>query len=197
MSIHPGDLIINPQLGARYMRKDDVVRDIVTVRRRQDETIDRLGLKPPPSIPRLRQANDVRSEFSELFQDLELPQPQPRADGNPTGERLDHLRQLQRHCPRWAKADLGRLAQADARGFENAANDIVRDAKAVAADPHQGSFRRPGALRPIVRTDASGHKTTQWCGNPDSWMNRFKDPLIRCLNAIGDGRGNWYPGPPT
>jgi hypothetical protein len=158
MSVNPADAFINPGLVAQYARRDDVVRDIVNVRARQDAQFAALGLKPAPSIPRLREANETRAGFAELFQDLELAQPAARADANPVGELLDHLRPLQRHSPRWAKADLGRLARADARGFDNAANDILRDARTVAADPHIGSLRRPGALRPIVRTDAAGHR---------------------------------------
>jgi hypothetical protein len=191
--IHPADLAANPGLAARYLRRDDLLRDIVNVRARQDRAIQDLGLKSPPSLPRLRQANETRAGFAELFADLQIEPPTARTDGNAMGERIAHLELLKHHCARWAKADLGRLAQADARGFDNAQADIIRDAQVVAADPTIGSFKHPGALRPVVRTDKAGHKTTTWHGDPNAWMSHFHDPLLRCLTAVGDGRGNWYP----
>jgi hypothetical protein len=178
------------------MRRDDVVRDLVNVRQRQDRAIAGLGLKPPPQIPRLRAANDVRSELQALFQDLQIEPPLPRSDANATAERVAHLELLQRHCPQWAKAKLATIAAADTAAFQSIGNDIVTAAKAVANNPTIGSFRHPNALRPIVRTDASGHRTTKWCGDPNDWMSRFHDPLIRCLNAVSLGYGEWLPGPP-
>jgi hypothetical protein len=193
-ALNPADAIASPHLVARYMRKDDIVRDIVNVRAAQDRAVQDLGLKAPPTLPRLREANETRDSFAELFRDLELTQPPARTDGNATAERLAHVEQLQRFgAEAWRRVDLLRLASSDSHAFDNAETEIVREAKCVAADPRQGSFRRPGALRPTIRTDNAGHKVTTWHGDPNAWMNRFHDPLIRCLNAVGDGYGNWYP----
>jgi hypothetical protein len=195
-NIHQADINANPGLVAQYARHDDIVSDIVTVRRRQDQAVADLGLKAPPSLPRLREANAVRNEFAELFQDLQIEPPLARTDGNAVAERIAHLELLQHYCPQWAKAKLSAIAQADTAGFERIENDIVTAAKRIAADPIIGSFRRPNALRAITRTDAAGHKTVKWCGDPASWMSLFYSPTQTVLRAVSRGYGEWLPGPP-
>jgi hypothetical protein len=196
VEINPGDAVTRPGLVARYTRRDDIVRDLVDVRTKQDRAIADLGLKAPPSVPRLREASDVRSGFQTLFQDLEIEPPTARSDANSTAERLAHLELLQRHCPQWKNTKLASVAAADTSAFETIASDIVTAASAVASDPTIGSFRQPNALRPVVRTDASGHRTTKWCGNPATWMSAFYPPVQTVLRAVSLGFGTWLPGPP-
>jgi hypothetical protein len=97
---------------------------------------------------------------------------------------------LQRLCQQWKDVNLGAIAGADADAFDNVARDIIRDAKAVASNPTIGSIHRPGAMRPIVRVDGAGRKTTRWYGDPNSWMAQFHSPTIAVLRAVGDGYGN-------
>ncbi len=61
-----------------------------------------------------------------------------------------------------------------ARGVEAA---IVADATAVAGDKTIGSFRKRGALREIRRVDQAGHATTEFHGDPLSWMGAFMSPV--------------------
>jgi hypothetical protein len=56
--------------------------------------------------------------------------------------------------------------------------EIVRDAEATAADRSIGSFRHPGGLRTVTRTDAGGTRYVSYHGSCYSWMQHFMDPRI-------------------
>jgi hypothetical protein len=171
----------------------EIIEKIVAVRSAQTAAIAALGIPSAPTISRLRAEAEVAREFREIFQDLGLEAPQLRGDGNRVGAELDHLVRLQPYGRRqWRGAKLGQIAMNEPAVFESIAADIVADARAIAADRTVGSLHDADRMRPIVRTDSTGVTTTRWCGKPDHWMRFLHDPVIRCLNAVGDGRGTWY-----
>jgi hypothetical protein len=186
-SINPADAFL---MDSRALaRRDDIVEDLVRVRDRQDRLAARLHA--PPNIERLREATDVRAQYAELFRDLELTPPAPRTDGNAVGERLAHLAALQpRFAPtEWRRVDLYRTAQAETRMLDLAEREIAGAARDRARDKTYGSLHRPGALRPIHRTDAQGRRSTEWRGDPFSWMSMFMPATYDLLEFYGNGRG--------
>jgi hypothetical protein len=192
-SINPADRVLMEMgLPRRPLaRRDDVVEDLIRTRGSQDRLASRLDLHPAPNIARLREATDVRAQYAELFRDLQLPQPEARTDGNAVAERLAHLAALQsRFAPaEWRRVDLYHAAQAEPKMLDLADEEIGGAARAKAADKTYGSIHRPGALRPVSRTDSIGRKTTQWCGDPYDWMRLFMPASIDVLEAWGTGRG--------
>jgi hypothetical protein len=193
-SINPADAVLMEMgMGGRrgLARQDDVVEDLIDVRTRQDRLARRLDLHPAPNITRLREATDVRGSYAELFRDLQLPQPEARTDGNAVAARIDHLAALQSRFgpPEWRKVNLYRAAQADPKMLELADREIGGAARDRARDKTFGSIHRVGALRPIERIDSLGRKTTQWCGDPYSWMVGFMPATYDLLEAYGTGRG--------
>ncbi|MGH6678936.1 MAG: hypothetical protein ACREDL_08390 [Bradyrhizobium sp.] len=100
------------------MRRDDLVADVIDVRRRQDRIAAGLAIRPTPDLTRLRACADVRASFADIFADLHLSPPEARTDGNFIAEKLDHLRALQAFAPRELRAvELGRVAATDAGVF--------------------------------------------------------------------------------
>lgn len=128
---------------------------------------------------------DLRAQHRQLFTDLEMSVPEPRADESWHGYRCRLLRKLQPSSRQFADTPLRELIGA---GFEPIAQQIVRDAARLARNPTIGSIRNPGALRRITRADQAGNEIIEWRGNPLSWMTQFMSPVVTTVVGFGDGR---------
>jgi hypothetical protein len=162
-----------------------LVEDIV--RHREDQNIRLEALGHGPSLEQQRQMADIAERHRQLFADLEMTLPQPGAQDRPRDYQVALLQKLQRFSPTFRDSDLHRLAVSGglARGIEAA---IVADAHRIASDRTIGSFRRRGGLREIRREDQAGQVTTDFHGDPRSWMAQFTSPVIACVTAFNTGR---------
>jgi hypothetical protein len=154
------------------------------VRVRDDQNIRLKALGSGPSLEQQRQNNDLRERYSQVFQDLELSIPNPGATETPDQYRVELLSRLQSFSPTFRDSDLRRLDASGglAYGIQQA---IVQDAQNVATDKTQGSFRRPGALREIRRTDQTGQVTSvSFAGDPRAWMSAFVSPVVTMVEAF-------------
>jgi hypothetical protein len=158
-----------------------IVEDINRIRSDQNVRLEALG--SGPSLEQQRAMALMAKQHQQLFQDLELNLPQLSATDRPHDFQVALLQKLQRFSPTFRGSDLHKLARAGglARGIEAA---IVQDAQNVAGDRTIGSFRRPGALREIRRTDQAGHETVEFAGSPLSWMQSFMSPTQTCVEAF-------------
>lgn len=143
----------------------------------------------PPSLSDLRRIADLQREHAQLFQNLELPLPEQRGDDDAQRYEARLLTALARHSPTWRGVDIQAAARANALTPIGA--EIRADAQAIADDGTVGSFKTPGALRRIEKTDASGRKITEWAG-PLWFGQQFMLPFHQAIVAFGDGRGRWY-----
>ena len=134
-----------------------IVEDINRVREDQNIRLEALG--HGPSLEQQRAMALLAREHAQLFADLEMSVPQPRAQDRPADYHLALLQKLQRFSPTFRDSNLRAISAAGglARGVEAA---IIADARTVAEDKTQGSFRRQGALREIRRTDQTGQVTS-------------------------------------
>lgn len=160
-----------------------LVDDILTVRAAQDRELARLGRGP--TLNEQREMADLGAQHRELFADLEMSLPQPAADADPLGYRVELLSRLKRFSPSWRDADLTRLARSALWGIER---EVLADARRIAGDRTVGSFRRPGGLRELHRTDAAGHRSVEFAGSPLSWMSAFMTPVVTMVEAFVDPR---------
>jgi hypothetical protein len=162
-----------------------LVDEIHRVRHQQAAELARLG--DAPSLQQQRQITDLAARHRQLFNDLELNMPAPAATDRPATYQLALLQRLQRFSPTFRDTNLRNLAVAGglAAGIERA---IVEDARTVASDKTLGSFRKPGALRELRRTDEAGHQTIEFCGSPLSWMSAFMSPVVACVEAFNTRR---------
>jgi hypothetical protein len=163
-----------------------LVESIVRVREDQNIRLEALGRGP--SLEQQRSMALMAREHAQLFQDLEMTLPQPGAQDRPADYQVALLTKLQRFSPTWADSNLRALSAAGglARGIEAA---IVADATAVAGDRTVGSFRKPGALREIRRTDQSGQVTeVSFAGDPRSWRSAFVSPVVTMVENFNTRR---------
>jgi hypothetical protein len=163
-----------------------LVEDINHVRTAQQRELERLG--SAPSLEQQRAMQLLAKQHKQLFEDLELNLPQPGPTDRPDHYKVALLRRLQKFSPTFRDSDLGRLALTGglARGIEAA---IVADATAVAGDRTVGSFRRPGALREIRRTDQTGQVTeVSFAGDPRAWMSAFVSPVVTMVENFNTRR---------
>src|SRR5262249_13855805 len=151
--------------------------DIALLRRGQDRAFSRLG--SAPSLTEQRHIEDIANSHKQLFADLELSVPTPASSDRLSDYWLKLLRPLQRFSPDFRHADLREFVKAGSihtlTGIDAA---IIEDARRVAADKTVGSFRNPGALREIRRTDMAGATTIDFHGSKRAWMTQFMSPLI-------------------
>jgi hypothetical protein len=151
---------------------------------RTDQTIRLEALGHGPTLEQQRQMQALAERHQQLFADLEMSLPQPAAQDRPADYQLALLRRLQRFSPTWRETDIRRLAHAG--GLAGIDTQIVAEAQTVASDRTIGSFKRPGFLRAIRRTDAAGQEHTDFYGSPLSWMQNFMSPVQTCVTAFNN-----------
>jgi hypothetical protein len=132
----------------------------------------------------MREMADLKRQHDQLFRDLEMSgAPEPRDDEFPSQYRRRLVERLREFSPKFRDVRLDRLSP-DSAVF----GEIVADAAALAADRTVGSFKSPGELRRIVRTDSSGREVISYHGNPKSgWMWQHMSPVESFVVAFTDG----------
>jgi len=169
---------------------------IVQVRRdldRVEADLDRVQ-GSAPNLVEQRELKATADRYAPIYRDLELPQPQPQPGETPIEYRIRNARGLRR----WSSWKDGTsrtfAALAEAGGLDAAEREITETARKRADNPHLGKVGAPAELRKVDRYDEFGrHTETVFHGNPLSWMQNFTSPIVSCLKAVGDGRGNWLP----
>lgn len=167
------------------------LRRVEDFRRGQDRELAELDRKQgrAPSLSDLRRINDLKTQHTQLFQNLELTLPEQRGDDDAVRYETRLLSELKRRSPRWRDADISSAARANALTVIGA--EIRADARRVEGDVTQGSFTSPGDLRRVEKVDAAGQKITEWAG--DTWFGAaFQLPHLQNIIAFGDGHGRWF-----
>jgi hypothetical protein len=153
--------------------------DLRDAGRQIDREFHRLG-GLTPSLDDQQKIAATAARLENLYQDLEMALPPPAPTEDPASYHVRLLTPLLKHAPQFSDvppADLRRLALVGA--LDGAVGrEIVRDAEATAADRSIGSFRHPGGLRTVTRTDAGGTRYVSYHGSCYSWMQHFMDPRI-------------------
>jgi hypothetical protein len=151
-----------------------LITTIRDVRNEQRHAFAELGGEGS-SLHQLRQMENTANQFRQLYSDLEMTVPQPNPSEYPPDYRVRLLRRIQKFSGSHHDSNLRRLHHSG--GLSGIDSVIIQEAQAVANDRTRGSFRNPGALREIHRSDAGGSKYVDYFGDPLSWMRQFQPKM--------------------
>ncbi len=120
---------------------------------------------------------DAQARADDVFSAFGKHAPRPLSGENLVGYRIRLARALQPHSASLKDVDLGKIARADAQGFQHLEATVYADAAAAARNPVD---LPDGQLREIVRTDrATGRRMIEFTGrSPRTWMQRFMPPTM-------------------
>lgn len=120
---------------------------------------------------------DAQEAAQRVFSAWGMDAPYPFSTENIAAYKVRCLTKMQQHSPVWKSVDLGALAFADANVLVAAEKQIYADALAAS---NVRSDLQPGQLIPVVRTDQSGRKITEYRGN-GTFVRKFNRPAQRAV----------------
>jgi hypothetical protein len=151
----------------------------------QATEIDGVARERVPRVDELPQFREVQARYDNIYKGLELGGSPPEVSGESPlsynirlldgvrGVLQPLLKSKHREEPDWAGENFAGLASTSMLAFRTAEDQVIADATSIVADPNQGSFRHPGALRKVEVTDESNRKALEFRGDPLSWMSQF------------------------
>jgi hypothetical protein len=151
--------------------RETALGEIAQLKRRESEIAARRHDLSQPSTD-ISDLAEIASRFDSAYVAVgagAAPAPLPHETRFSYRRRL--ASGLQRFSDSWRQSDLYRLGTDAMRAAEQA---ILADVSAVCADLTIGN--QDGSLRRIDRTNAAGHRITEWAGNPASWLSQFAGP---------------------
>ena len=150
---------------------------------RQDAELAALRREPTDEDRRVLADIQQRADSVLIMHSDQAPAPMRRETVG--AYRVRMARKLQAHSKKWANTDLDRQFRISPDDFSTIEGEIYADAATAAKEP---TIAEEGRLVPVPIPTSTGHKITEYRGDPMGWMNRFMHTGA-CCKTFGLGRG--------